>query len=187
MAGADVWQGYLRTLTTGTPYEGEPFAYEEVVAGLRQRSVYSVRAVKLGDALVVTWVAHDDAARQQALLADLQRLGNLGWTDWNLVTGAITWSPQVHAVLDRDPEEGPLPLDAFPRDVLPEDAPDFTRALRRLLDAATPSIATSGSRRGAVSGTCGSSPRRCRTPTAPPSKCTASSRTSQRSAPPNWP
>ncbi|MEU7104036.1 SpoIIE family protein phosphatase [Streptomyces sp. NPDC046215] len=138
VAGADVWQGYLRTLTTGTPYEGEPFAYEEVVAGLRQRSVYSVRAVKLGDALVVTWVAHDDAARQQALLADLQRLGNLGWTDWNLVTGAITWSPQVHAVLDRDPEEGPLPLDAFPRDVLPEDAPDFTRALRRLLDAATP-------------------------------------------------
>lgn len=138
VAGADVWQGYLRTLTTGTPYEGEPFAYEEVTAGLRQRSVYSVRAVKLGDALVVTWVGHDDVARQQALLADLQRLGNLGWTDWNLVTGAITWSPQVHAVLDRDAEWGPLPLDAFPGDVLPEDAPDFTRALQRLLDAGAP-------------------------------------------------
>ncbi|WP_370418005.1 SpoIIE family protein phosphatase [Streptomyces sp. QH1-20] len=138
VAGADVWQGYLQTLTTGTPYEGEPFTYEEVTAGLRQRSVYSVRAVKLGDALVVTWVGHDDVARQQALLADLQRLGNLGWTDWNLVTGAITWSPQVHAVLDRDAEWGPLPLDAFPGDVLPEDAPDFTGALQKLLDTGTP-------------------------------------------------
>ncbi|GGR10205.1 SpoIIE family protein phosphatase [Streptomyces netropsis] len=138
VAGADVWRGYLRTLTTGTPYEGEPFTYEEVVAGLRQRSVYSVRAVKLGDALVVTWTGHDDAARQQALLADLQRLGNLGWTDWNLVTGAITWSPQVHAILDREPGSGPLPLDAFPGDVLPEDAPDFTRALQKLLGPGTP-------------------------------------------------
>ncbi|UQI45775.1 SpoIIE family protein phosphatase [Streptomyces sp. HU2014] len=133
VAGADAWQGYLRTLTTGTPYEGEPFTYEEVVAGLPQRSTYSVRAAKLGDALVVTWTGHGDIARQQALLADLQRLGNLGWTDWNLVTGAITWSPQVHAVLDRDLESGPLPLDAFPGDVLPEDAPDFTRARRQLL------------------------------------------------------
>ncbi|MFC5143565.1 SpoIIE family protein phosphatase [Streptomyces aureoversilis] len=138
VAGADVWQGYLRTLTTGTPYEGDPFTYEEVVAGLRQRSTYSVRAVKLGDALVVTWTGHDDVARQQSLLADLQRLGNLGWTDWNLSTGAITWSPQVHAVLDRDPESGPLPLDAFPGDVLPEDAPDFTRAVRNLMSTGTP-------------------------------------------------
>ncbi|MFF7726702.1 SpoIIE family protein phosphatase [Streptomyces sp. NPDC008001] len=138
VAGTDAWQGYLRTLATGTPYEGEPFIYEEVVAELRQRSTYSVRAAKLGDALVVTWTSHDEAARQQALLADLQRLGNLGWTDWNLVTGAITWSPQVHTVLDRDPELGPLPLDAFPGDVLPEDAPDFTRALRELLGAGIP-------------------------------------------------
>ncbi|MEW2579467.1 SpoIIE family protein phosphatase [Streptomyces syringium] len=138
VAGADVWQGYLRTLTTGTPYEGEPFTYEEVTAGLRQRSVYSVRAVKLGDALVVTWAGHDDVDRQQALLADLQRLGNLGWMDWHLVTGTITWSPQVYAVLDRDPESDPLPLDAFPGDVLPEDAPDFTRALQDLLGAGTP-------------------------------------------------
>ncbi|MFF5129293.1 SpoIIE family protein phosphatase [Streptomyces syringium] len=138
VAGADVWRGYLRTLTTGTPYEGEPFTYEEVTAGLRQRSVYSVRAVKLGDALVVTWAGHDDVDRQQALLADLQRLGNLGWMDWHLGTGAITWSPQVHAVLDRDPESDPLPLDAFPGDVLPEDAPDFTRALQGLLGAGTP-------------------------------------------------
>ncbi|MGK5545146.1 SpoIIE family protein phosphatase [Streptomyces sp. URMC 127] len=138
VAGADVWQGYLRTLATGTPYEGEPFAYEEVVAGLRQRSTYSVRAVKLGDGLVVTWTGHDDIARQQSLLADLQRLGNLGWTDWNLVTGAITWSPQVHAVLDRDPALGPLPLDAFPGDVLPEEAPAFTRAIRQLRGSGTP-------------------------------------------------
>ncbi|MEV4740247.1 SpoIIE family protein phosphatase [Streptomyces sp. NPDC049555] len=138
MAGAPPWRGYLETLATGQPYEGAPFVYEEVVDGIRQVSSYSVRAARLGDGLVVTWIAHDSTDRQQQLLADLQRLGNLGWTDWNLATGAITWSPQVHAILDRDPERGPVSLEELPGQLLAEDVPAFATVIQSLLDKGTP-------------------------------------------------
>ncbi|WP_312018564.1 SpoIIE family protein phosphatase [Streptomyces sp. I05A-00742] len=138
MASATAWRGYLETLRTGRPYESEPFSYEEVVAGVRHRSVFSVRAAKLGDSLVVTWISHDTTARQRDLLSDLQRLGDLGWTDWNLATDTVTWSPQVHDILDRDRTLGPMTLEELQRHLLPEDLPSYARAVRSLLDDGTP-------------------------------------------------
>ncbi|WP_241833311.1 SpoIIE family protein phosphatase [Streptomyces caatingaensis] len=138
LAGTEVWRGYLETLRTGRPYACGPFPYEEVAPGVRRLSTFSVRAARLDDALVVTWTCHDGAARQRELLGDVQRLANLGWADWNLVTDTITWSQQVYAILDRDPAEGPLSLEELPRHLLPEDLPAFGRAVRGLLEAGTP-------------------------------------------------
>ncbi|MGK5638551.1 SpoIIE family protein phosphatase [Streptomyces sp. URMC 126] len=138
MAGSSAWHGYLHTLETGQPYQSEPFAYEEVVAGVRRQSVYSVRVARLGDSLVVCWTGHDTETRQRELLADLQRLGNLGWTDWNLATDTVTWSPQVYDILARDRSLGPMRLDELPRHLLPEDLPDFARAIQALLDDGAP-------------------------------------------------
>ncbi|WP_372405050.1 SpoIIE family protein phosphatase [Streptomyces luteireticuli] len=137
VAGTPAWQGYLETLRTGRPYACDPCPYEEVAPGVRRLSTFSVRATKLGDGLVVTWTCHDGAARQRELLGDVQRLGNLGWADWNLVTDTITWSQQVYSILDRDPERGPLTLEELPRHLVPEDLPAFERAMRGLLGAGT--------------------------------------------------
>ncbi|WP_371614365.1 GAF domain-containing SpoIIE family protein phosphatase [Streptomyces sp. NBC_00454] len=133
VAGTALWEGYLATLTTGTRYEGEPFTYEEVLAGVPRQSVYSVRASRLGDHLVVSWIRHDTSEREARRLADMQRLGNLGWAGWDLVTDTVTWSDQVYAVFDRDPREGPMSLEELPRHVLPEDLPGLGAAVRRLL------------------------------------------------------
>ncbi|MGW6710791.1 PP2C family protein-serine/threonine phosphatase, partial [Streptomyces sp. NPDC054956] len=133
VAGTSLWEGYLETLTTGTTYEGEPFTYEEVVVGLPQQSVYSVRASKLGDRLIVSWIRHDSTEREAQRLADMQRLGNLGWAGWDLATDSITWSDQVYAIFDRDPAEGPMTLDELPLHLLPEDLPRLGAAVRRLL------------------------------------------------------
>lgn len=138
MAGTEAWHGYLETLRTGRPYACAPFPYEEVAPGVRRLSTFSVRVAKLGDGLVVTWACHDGATRQRELLGDVQRLGNLGWADWNLVTDTITWSQQVYAILDRDPAEGPLALEELPRHLVPEDLPAFGRAIGGLLGAGTP-------------------------------------------------
>ncbi|MDG4533809.1 SpoIIE family protein phosphatase [Streptomyces sp. AV19] len=138
LAGTPAWQGYLDTLRTGRPYACAPCPYEEVAPGVRRISTFSVRATRLGDALVVTWTCHDGARRQRELLGDVQRLGNLGWADWNLVTDTITWSQQVYAILDRDPARGPMTLEELPRHLLPEDLPAFGRAIRGLLGAGTP-------------------------------------------------
>ncbi|MEU3727014.1 SpoIIE family protein phosphatase [Streptomyces sp. NPDC031705] len=133
VAGTALWEGYLDALTTGAVYEGEPFVYEEVSAGVPQQSVYSVRAARLGERLVVSWIRHDTSERETRRLADMQRLGNLGWAGWNLVTDTITWSDQVYAIFDREPALGPMRLEELPRHLLAEDLPRLASAVQRLL------------------------------------------------------
>ncbi|MFJ9347493.1 SpoIIE family protein phosphatase [Streptomyces sp. NPDC101237] len=131
VAGEALWQGYLAALD-GEPYEGEPFVHEEVVAGTTVRAAYSVRAARIGDGLLVTWLRHDMEGRQEQRLADMQRLGNLGWANWNLVTRQVTWSSQVYTILGRDPGRGAVALDLLPDLVLPEDAPALARSVAEL-------------------------------------------------------
>ncbi|MEU9303195.1 SpoIIE family protein phosphatase [Streptomyces sp. NPDC048269] len=133
VAGTALWEGYLDTLTTGTVYEGEPFVYEEVTAGVPRQSTYSVRATRLGDRLIVSWVRHDSSEREARRLDDMQRLGNLGWAGWDLATNTITWSEQVFAIFGRDPALGPIGLEELPRHVVPDDLPGLGTAVRRLL------------------------------------------------------
>ncbi|WP_328753500.1 SpoIIE family protein phosphatase [Streptomyces sp. NBC_00285] len=133
MADEALWQGCLRTLTTGEPFEGEPFAHQEVVDGTAELSTYAVHSARLGGALVVTWVRQDSSDRQEQRLADVQRLGNLGWASWNLVTDEGSWSSQAFLVLNRDPALGPVRLADLPELALPEDAPMLARAVRELV------------------------------------------------------
>ncbi|MFD3719664.1 SpoIIE family protein phosphatase [Streptomyces sp. NPDC058674] len=136
VAGSALWEGYLDALTTGTAYEGEPSTPREgAAADLPERSVHSVRATRLGDALVVSWVRHDTGEREARRLADMQRLGNLGWAGWNLTAGTVSWSDQVYAVFDRDPALGPVGLGELPRHPVPEDRPGLLAAVERLLVA----------------------------------------------------
>ncbi|MEU1778033.1 SpoIIE family protein phosphatase [Streptomyces abikoensis] len=138
IAGSPVWNGYLETLRTGAVFETDSFPYQEVASGVRQHSTYKLRAAKLDDRLVITWACEDEAGRQRRLLADLQRVGNLGWADWNLAADTITWSPQVYDILDRDRSLGPMPLEELPSRLLPEDLPAFARELQELLGRGTP-------------------------------------------------
>ncbi|MFF4102912.1 SpoIIE family protein phosphatase [Streptomyces sp. NPDC001903] len=133
VVGTALWEGYLETLTTGTGYVGEPFTYEEVVAGIPRQSVYSVRASRLGDRLLVSWVSHDTSEREARRLADIQRLGTLGWADWNLVTGDVTWSDELYTLFGRDPRDGPMTWEELPQHLLPDDLPMVSAALQRLL------------------------------------------------------
>ncbi|MGW2723211.1 SpoIIE family protein phosphatase [Streptomyces sp. NPDC001492] len=138
LAGEPLWQGLRSALTTGEPYESAPFAHQEVVDGVVELSTYTVRAARLGDGLFVTWVRHGSSDRQEQRLADVQRLGSLGWASWNLVTHEATWSSHVFELLGRDPGEGPVGLTDLPGLALPEDAPALARAIGELLGAGRP-------------------------------------------------
>ncbi|MFI2628854.1 SpoIIE family protein phosphatase [Streptomyces collinus] len=133
-----LWQGCLQVLATGKAYEGEPFAHEEVVAGVAELSVYTARVAPLGDALVVSWIRHGSSDRQEQRLADLQRLGNLGWANWNLATQEASWSTQVFSLVGRDPAHGPVRLPEIPELALPEDTPALTRAIGELVHGGRP-------------------------------------------------
>ncbi|WKV75714.1 SpoIIE family protein phosphatase [Streptomyces sp. PCS3-D2] len=133
VAGTALWEGYQDTLATGAVYEGEPFRYHDVGAGFPQESVYSVRAARLGDRLAVSWIRHDTSEREIRRLAELQRLGNLGWAAWHLTTDRVVWSDQVYAIFDREPALGPIGLEELPRHVLPGDREGLAASVRRLL------------------------------------------------------
>ncbi|MFF8594677.1 SpoIIE family protein phosphatase [Streptomyces sp. NPDC015220] len=133
VAEEPLWQGWLGTLDTGEPYASEPYAQQELVGGSQELSTYSVRAARLHDGLVVTWLRQDSSDRQEQRLADLQRLGHLGWATWNLVTSETAWSSQVYALCDRDPALGPVRLAQLPALALPDDGPALARAVREIL------------------------------------------------------
>ncbi|MEY7980525.1 PP2C family protein-serine/threonine phosphatase, partial [Streptomyces pilosus] len=133
-----VWPGCLDTLSSGRTYESEPFAHQETVDGARALSTYSVRVTRLADALVVTWARHASSDRQEQRLAVLQRLGNLGWANWNLATDEASWSSQVFAILDRDPADGPVPLAGLPRLASPDDRSELSGAVGALIREGQP-------------------------------------------------
>ncbi len=138
LAGEPLWRGLLDVLATGEPYEGEPFAHEEVVDGVAELFTYAARVAPLGDTLVVSWIRHGSSDRQEQRLADIQRLGNLGWANWNLVTREASWSTQVFTIVGRDSARGAVPLDEVPHLALPEDTPALTRAVTELVQRGRP-------------------------------------------------
>ncbi|OKJ63844.1 phosphatase [Streptomyces sp. CB02009] len=138
VAGTAVWEGYLSTLVTGTAFVSEPFAYEEVNAGVPRQSVYSVRSSRFEGRLVVSWIRHDASEREARLLSKVQRLGNLGWASWNLITDVITWSDQVYIIFGRDPALGPMRLEELPEHLAAEDLPALGAGVQRLLGDGAP-------------------------------------------------
>jgi serine phosphatase RsbU (regulator of sigma subunit) len=112
---SDRWQIYARVLDTGEPAEVPSFSYGD--------SVYSIRAHRLGDGLVMTWTRHDETPGESDRVASTERLGNLGWGEWDLISGEVYWSAQLYRIYERDPALGPLPHDESETLAVPEDLP----------------------------------------------------------------
>ncbi|MFI2644124.1 SpoIIE family protein phosphatase [Streptomyces sp. NPDC018610] len=133
VAEEGLWRGWLRTLDTGEPYTQAPSPRGESADGAQEPAAYSVRAARQDGRLVVSWPRPEAPGRQEQLLADVQRLGHLGWATWDLVTGEAAWSSQVYALYGRDPAEGPVPLEELAHLAVAEDRPVLARAVRQIV------------------------------------------------------
>ncbi|RKE17342.1 PP2C family protein-serine/threonine phosphatase [Streptomyces sp. TLI_171] len=138
VVGSSLWQGYLRALATGVAYQGEPFDYQEVLAGIPRRSRYAVRAAPCFGGLMVSWVRLDPGEREQRRLSLMQRLGRMGWVNRDLVRGTLTWSPEVYPLFERDPALGPITLEELADRAHEEDRGPMAEAVRRLLHDGEP-------------------------------------------------
>ncbi|WP_284574003.1 PP2C family protein-serine/threonine phosphatase [Streptomyces sp. 2P-4] len=133
VVGSALWEGYLRALRTGLRYEGEPFEYEEVLAGIPRLSRFAVLASASHGGLIVSWVRLDNGEREQRRLAVMQRLGGMGWADWDLVRNTATWSEHAYSVFGRDRSAGPMALDELPAHVVGEDRVELSAVVEQLL------------------------------------------------------
>ncbi|XVQ08344.1 PP2C family protein-serine/threonine phosphatase [Spirillospora sp. CA-255316] len=132
LALSGMFDAYVRVLETGVPLTREPFAYEEPFRGVLYPAVLSLRAQRVGGGLLVSWQFHDEQARTAARMGDAERLMNLGWAEWNLVTGEIAWSRRIYDIFDLDPRQGPLALDRMAAHVYEDDLPAVVRAVAAL-------------------------------------------------------
>jgi serine phosphatase RsbU (regulator of sigma subunit) len=114
----DIWQSVL---DTGSPAAIGPFRYGD--------AVYTVRAHRLGACLLVSWTRQDDGGEDSERVAGTERLGNLGWCDWDLVTGEVYWSDHFYRIYERDRRLGPLSRADVEALVLPEDQPMVRAAI----------------------------------------------------------
>jgi serine phosphatase RsbU (regulator of sigma subunit) len=121
VAGTDRWAAYQTVLDTGCPLELGPFGNGE--------GVYWVRAHRLGAGLLLNWNRHDERGAETERVLSTERLGNLGWGDWDLVSGDIYWSQQLYRIYERDPALGPLSREESDALAVAEDQPLRTAAL----------------------------------------------------------
>ncbi|MCG5214869.1 SpoIIE family protein phosphatase [Streptosporangium soli] len=73
-----------------------------------------------------------DPGRAFDLLAHAQRLGDMGWAEWDLRTGEAFWSDQVYVIFGRSPAQGPIALPELPAHVEPGDLPVLDHLLGRV-------------------------------------------------------
>jgi len=105
MVGGQLWRLYLQVLRTGEPGELREFRYEEKRAGVVPRSLFDVTVHPVLGGLLVWWQRLDEDRRR---IERTEQLGNLGWAEYDLITGENTWSPGMYRLFERDPERGPM-------------------------------------------------------------------------------
>ncbi|MDI1463211.1 SpoIIE family protein phosphatase [Catellatospora sp. KI3] len=132
LVGGDLWQAYLRVLDTGQPWSQHGFVHQEQRGGVPQTSVFDVSVQPLRGGLLVSWHRVDEDRRR---LDRTEALGNLGWVEYDMLTGVSTWSAGLYRIFGRDPADGPLAQAAQAALVLDEDRMVAAAAWHDLDDA----------------------------------------------------
>ncbi|MEV6596793.1 SpoIIE family protein phosphatase [Actinoplanes sp. NPDC051346] len=118
-----VWDAWRDTLIDGVAREVGPFAYVGGSDGSPTELMLTVRTQPVGPGLLNTWVREDEQTRLAERMAQTERLGSLGWGEWDLVTDATVWSDELYRIYERDPADGPMPREESEALALPDDEP----------------------------------------------------------------
>ena len=129
MVGGPVWQGWNGVLADGVPREVGPVPFEDSAAGSAVQLSVVVQVDPVGPGLLSRWVRLDEEARLGERIAQTERLGSLGWGEWDLLTGSVVWSAELYRIYERDPADGPLSQEESQALRLPEDEPIHRQAV----------------------------------------------------------
>ncbi|HEX8008954.1 MAG TPA: ANTAR domain-containing protein, partial [Trebonia sp.] len=113
----------IQTFRTGEPLRLDLFPFRGLANGQYRILTVDIRGQRAGDWLLVTWREHNLASDRARRLEVNERLGGLGWAEWNLITSTVTWSYELYALHGRRLDDGPLSLDEYRDAVHPDDVP----------------------------------------------------------------
>ncbi|MEV0629235.1 SpoIIE family protein phosphatase [Nonomuraea wenchangensis] len=123
VVGGPIWDAWRETLRDGRPREVGPIPYTSSAERAPAEVLLTVKVWPVGGGLLQSWVRHDEETRLAERIAQTERLGNMGWAEWDLVAGQTRWSAGLYQIYERDPAAGPLPREESEALVLPEDLP----------------------------------------------------------------
>lgn len=132
-----VFDEYRKVSRTGERYTRPPEAETAIIDGVPRPVTVSRRAVRLGTAVFATARREDEQIRLERQLDRMERLGRLGWADWDLVGRLTHWSPGLHRVLGWETSREPIEFAALGRLIHPDDEPE----LKGLVDRVTEGLA----------------------------------------------
>jgi serine phosphatase RsbU (regulator of sigma subunit) len=118
-----VWEAWWEALTDGAPREVGPVDYVGSTGGSQAELSLTVRVQPVGPGLLNTWIRHDEHTRLSERMAHTERLGNLGWGEWDLVSDSTVWSDELYRIYERDPASGPMRREESEALAMPDDDP----------------------------------------------------------------
>ncbi|WP_433293999.1 SpoIIE family protein phosphatase [Actinoplanes sp. CA-030573] len=121
IVGGSVWRAWADALGDGQARTVAPVPYVHRDDGHETEHVLTVHIQPVGDGLLNTWVRQDEHTRLAERIGQTERLGQLGWGEWDLITDATVWSEGLYRIYERDPADGPLPREESDALGLPED------------------------------------------------------------------
>jgi serine phosphatase RsbU (regulator of sigma subunit) len=81
------------------------FRHQEQRSGVAAQTLFDITVHRVCGGLLVWWQRLDEAQRR---MEQTELLGNLGWGEYDLITGQVSWSPGMYRIFERDPAAGPL-------------------------------------------------------------------------------
>ncbi|WP_170177908.1 PP2C family protein-serine/threonine phosphatase [Thermomonospora umbrina] len=125
---------HVRAFESGEPFSRGPFEYIGVRNGRFEPSTATMKSVRAGPGLLITWELQPEEDQLLARWRQSERLAGLGWAEWNLFTDEIVWTRRMYDIFGRDPASGPLRMDEMPALLLPEDLAEMEEAVRTVFE-----------------------------------------------------
>jgi diguanylate cyclase (GGDEF)-like protein/PAS domain S-box-containing protein len=85
-----------------------------------------------------TWQAQERLRDSQRRLAEAQRIARIGSWEWDIPAGVEYWSEEMHRLLGREPQEGPVPIAEVVSIFHPEDRDWVEDRIRAALERSQP-------------------------------------------------
>jgi serine phosphatase RsbU (regulator of sigma subunit) len=118
-----IWDAWREAVADGRPRAVGPIPYRAHVGPDRLALTITARAHPVGRGLLVTWTRQDEQNRLAERLGQMERLGHLGWGEWDLVNDTTVWSDGMYRIFERDPADGPLARGTVETWTVPADEP----------------------------------------------------------------
>ena len=123
-----IWRAWRQVVADGRPRGLGPVPYHADVGSDHVALTITAHAQAVGHGLLTTWTRQDEENRLAERLGQMERLGNLGWGEWDLINDTTVWSDGLYTIFGRDPADGPLPRGTVEDWTLPADQPLLRQA-----------------------------------------------------------